>query len=364
MWLVKKRDAMAALLFLFVLVAIISEAVSASVENLELDVDGNGGIRVTLSGNNWLASSAFSVRNNGVTVSNQDFEPGPDDLVLDGEPSTEVGSDDWGSYVRGEFHWKTKQTSWHFDTYVNRYNDIPVVVFGQRFVDGATNTSLPYNNDTISSFPRFGVEQSFETKLGYFSLHGGQLKSTTVAPWSEVVYHGADGGLPLVIFDNKLENAIILSPLNSFMASSITSSPTGVFDETTVGFGLLSTIKEVPKGYVYETVLVAGQNVTGVYDRWGELMRLKFKKGNYFHESDFTLNNLGYWTDNGACYYHYHGSYPNYEEVFKSLTLFMQKESLPYCYIQLDDWWFFWGENGGMKNWTAKPDVFPDGMSP
>ena len=28
----------------------------------------------------------------------------------------------------------------------------------------------------------------------------------------------------------------------------------------------------------------------------------------------------------------------------------------------LDSWWYYKGELGGVKNWTARPDVFPDGI--
>lgn len=35
---------------------------------------------------------------------------------------------------------------------------------------------------------------------------------------------------------------------------------------------------------------------------------------------------------------------------------------LPYRYVQLDSWWYFKGIGGGVKNWTARPDVFPNGI--
>lgn len=46
------------------------------------------------------------------------------------------------------------------------------------------------------------------------------------------------------------------------------------------------------------------------------------------------------------------------EEVKKDAD----KRELPYRYLQLDSWWYYKGHNGGVKNWTARPDVFPDGI--
>ena len=31
-------------------------------------------------------------------------------------------------------------------------------------------------------------------------------------------------------------------------------------------------------------------------------------------------------------------------------------------YALLDSWWYLQGRGGGVKNWTAQPRVFPDGM--
>ena len=30
--------------------------------------------------------------------------------------------------------------------------------------------------------------------------------------------------------------------------------------------------------------------------------------------------------------------------------------------FQFDDWWYYDDIRGGVKNWTAKPDVFPNGI--
>ena len=37
-------------------------------------------------------------------------------------------------------------------------------------------------------------------------------------------------------------------------------------------------------------------------------------------------------------------------------------KGVPYRHMLLDSWWYFKGELGGVKNWTARPDIFPNGL--
>ena len=71
--------------------------------------------------------------------------------------------------------------------------------------------------------------------------------------WSPTtgVYGDRDGGFPLVVFDSKMENTVVLSPfLGSFTANqaSFTDSVTG---ERVLTFGPISSIKEVLSNYIY-----------------------------------------------------------------------------------------------------------------
>jgi hypothetical protein len=36
--------------------------------------------------------------------------------------------------------------------------------------------------------------------------------------------------------------------------------------------------------------------------------------------------------------------------------------SLPFHYLQIDSWWYYKGIKDGVSNWTARPDVFPNGL--
>ena len=51
---------------------------------------------------------------------------------------------------------------------------------------------------------------------------------------------------------------------------------------------------QVPAGYDYGTLLIAGQNVTGTMHRFGEIMKVLYQKDCSYRRSDFTINYLGY----------------------------------------------------------------------
>lgn len=50
---------------------------------------------------------------------------------------------------------------------------------------------------------------------------------------------------------------------------------------------------QVPEGYIFSTILVAGQNITGTMRRFGEIMRTFHQKDNSYRRTDFTINYLG-----------------------------------------------------------------------
>lgn len=268
--------------------------------NLLVTVDENkGDFQVSLSSKVWFNSGPVWVRNNQQQLSTDDGS-----LVLTGH-ITQMGSDAMGHFTYDLFKWKTKDDTFHFNTYINIYKDVPVVVFGQHFTDGVIKASLELDNSTISAFPTILLEDQEE--LGYLTFYSGQIKASKVDQWAPDVeiYHNDDGGYPLIVFDSSMTNTVVLSPFNTFMSAS--STYWKLADSSYVGFGIISSVNEVPPGYEYETILVAGHNVTGTMSVWGDLLMKKYAKDTSYRDTDYSLNYLGYWTDNGACYYHFSG---------------------------------------------------------
>lgn len=71
---------------------------------------------------------------------------------------------------------------------------------------------------------------------------------------------------------------------------------------------------------------------------------------------------LGYSTDNGAYYYYNTVPQSNYEDTMLAVAQYAASEGIAYRYWLADSWWYYKGGNGGLTNWTARPDVFPHGL--
>lgn len=81
--------------------------------------------------------------------------------------------------------------------------------------------------------------------------------------------------------------------------------------------------------------------------------------------TDYTTQWLGFSTDNGAYYYYGWETTPefkNYQEVLEGVHAYSIAQGIPYKHILLDSWWYFKGDGGGIKEWDATNDTFPDGL--
>lgn len=67
-------------------------------------------------------------------------------------------------------------------------------------------------------------------------------------------------------------------------------------------------------------------------------------------------------TDNGAYYYYNTEPGEDYEQTLVAVKAYADKVGLPYKYVLLDSWWYYRGANGGVANWTARPEIFPNGI--
>jgi len=99
-----------------------------------------------------------------------------------------------------------------------------------------------------------------------------------------------------------------------------------------------------------------------VYD-WGDVLLHHYGKQRATLDVDIPTQYLGYWTDNGAYYYYITLEGMNYEETMLAIQDHMEQIDLPVQYYQLDSWWYYKGLNNGVKEWDARPDIFPSGMA-
>ena len=85
------------------------------------------------------------------------------------------------------------------------------------------------------------------------------------------------------------------------------------------------------------------------------------KERGHTHARDYTLQYLGYSTDNGAFYYYHTEAGKNYQETMLDVARYHEEIGLPSKWLLMDSWWYYKGADGGVKNWTARPDIFPNG---
>ena len=76
-----------------------------------------------------------------------------------------------------------------------------------------------------------------------------------------------------------------------------------------------------------------------------------------------TLEYLQYSTDNGAFYYYHTEPNKTYQDTILEVKDHSKKVGLPFRNWLMDSWWYYKGPNEGVKNWTAMPDIFPDGIA-
>jgi len=336
-----------------------SLADAKAVENLDISINTtDGSYQILLSNKLWFNSGPVAIRYKGECLASENSS-----LSLLNH-SVFSGEDAWGQFTSTELWWQSADKTFNYVTYINQYNDLPILGFVQRFDDGTSDASPGSTDGIISSFPTLLVED-LGLERAFMTYSGGFASDVHVHEWSsdETIPGGYDGGVPLVVFDSALENTVVISPANTFMSASQASWSPKSSKSPAVGFGITGSVSYVPKLYVYKTVLVAGQNVTGTMLKWGHLLRKLYgKEDDTYRKSDFSINYLGYWTDNGACYYYNTANYSNYEDALVAVKKRADEQGIPFRYLQIDSWWYFKGTGNGVKNWTAMPSVFPNGI--
>ena len=71
--------------------------------------------------------------------------------------------------------------------------------------------------------------------------------SIEIAEWTpkKGVYGSVDGGFPLVVFNEDMDAALVLSPATTFMSATQYSFQDKQTNETVITFGPMSSIDEV-----------------------------------------------------------------------------------------------------------------------
>ena len=227
------------------------------------------------------------------------------------------------------------------------------------------------SNDIVSSFPSFKVMEPSNSSidLGFLHFSGTELatasqfgrweaKSATIAQ----LKGGFDNTGPLCIFKSDLSESIVIAPLTYHMSSS--QNVTFYKNELEFRFGIIGNVSSVPDQFSISWIMsLSNGGINNAMYSWGskELLYFNKQRGNA-HARDFTLNYLGYSTDNGA--YYYYNTEPNktYEQTIIDIKKYVDEENIPVRWILIDSWFYYYGYNEGVKYWHARSDIFPNGM--
>jgi len=228
---------------------------------------------------------------------------------------------------------------------------------------------------------------------------------------------GINGGVPLVLFDalsGPRVDTLLVSPLRSFKSAffSTANRPQDLFGGG-LACGINGQVLALPRGFSTETLLLHSKGLTETLRTWGQLLQQQSGKLRRTHtrrevgcmfdrlresvssrlqglrgqvpphparpqphlpvpkrileqchasSGDTFAHVLGYWTDNGAYYYHQTVRGKNYEETLQLVREHHASIRVPVCYYQIDSWWYHRCEGGDLALWQPLPHVFPHGL--
>ena len=334
-----------------------------------------------------LASAPVGVALDGTWISSADKS-----LLLLGPATLDSGEDAWGAFNVTTLSWAAAAAPSVplLTTAFRVYRDAPAVAFAAAFPNGLRTGSngTAQKDGVAAAFPSWALPAA--GPLGFFQWAGpfinrgvgGPPVGKFVAPGGGLVT-GLSGG-PLVLLDGAAAPALILAPASEFMAVSI--ALTGGRGAEAVSLGPLGSFNPLPPAWAYEVVAWAGAGVNAAVQAWGAAMMARYGKARGLSRADFTNTHLIYNTDHGACsfpsppkaprprqtltprrapipadYYYQTGAFANYSVALQAVYDYSVSAGIPYRGVLLDSWWYFKGDGGGVKNWTARPDVFTGG---
>ena len=255
-------------------------ALVAASAGLSLRVETTtGAYNVTYDGApSWAAAlvgGATAVRSGGRVHSTADGS-----LTLQGPATPTSGSDAFGAYTGYALSWLAGGTTTRFATNFYVYN-APVgvapgttaIVFEQVFPDGLTGCANGDVSDVVAAFPALGPSyRALATPLHYLAYQGVSL-SSHVGQWTTAgvnsAYLGGSNGAAVVALMNASLATVVFSALTDHLTAypSLAASAGGAL---TIGFN--GDMAAVPAGYVFRSLLVAGQGVNDTMHAWGDLL--------------------------------------------------------------------------------------------
>lgn len=272
------------------------------------------------------------------------------------EIKTASGQDAIGAYQEVTFRWNAQ-----FSSGIRRYDDKAAVLFSVNAPAGANAAKV--------AFPSF-------TRVPA-NLHGFSYREENFAPPSFTL---EQNGTPWLLFDDAA-NTAVLSPAANFLIARLSGD-----GQTGIASGLKAEVGTLEKPLTHRSLLVMGHGVGATFQAWGGVLTDLYGKKRPAYDADPTLKYFGYWTDNGADYYYKYNKDLGYRGTLLKLVESYRRQGIALGYFQLDSWWYQkstrepdgkpgkdkkveslpagrWNRYGGTMDYTADPDLFPQGLA-
>src|SRR5450759_2156931 len=169
---------------------------------------------------------------------------------------------------------------------------------------------------------------------------------------------------PWIFFDSS-GKSLILSPAANFMTASTAWGANGELSS-----GISPEILTIPRGFEHRTLLVVEKGINRAFDTWGHALNTLNGKTRPPNDADTSLNQIGYWTDNGATYYYHMADSMTYPQTLDAVKADFNRAGIPLGYIQLDSWFYpkgsaaTWNDNGaGIYQYVAAAPPFMSGLA-
>eukprot|EP00730_Choanoeca_flexa_P001442 TRINITY_DN10639_c0_g1_i1.p1 TRINITY_DN10639_c0_g1~~TRINITY_DN10639_c0_g1_i1.p1 ORF type:complete len:746 (+),score=195.33 TRINITY_DN10639_c0_g1_i1:3-2240(+) len=327
--------------------------VALACAEIDVDISDPGSYQITVDGHVWLNGFSTSVRVDNKTYSTEDG------LLMVNQTSKSSGFDATGHFNETAVTFQNVP----FEVYVRKYANH--LVFGQFFPQAIAGTNTSSGAEAMdyvsSSFPAFDLSKDPATAVGLFSFQsdmmGSGARAFSFSSAHDNIGTGTKGSGPLVIFAKDLSRSLVISSYSNFMIHNMQ------VEGKALKYGPMGTVRSIPQGFTIETVVVASTGISQAMEEWGNVLLAQYGREREAYKRDYTLNVLGYSTDNGAYYYYQTEPHKNYEDTLLDVYAYAQEEQIPYKYILLDSWWYYQDPHGsGVTEWDARPDVFPHGL--
>ena len=289
--------------------------------NIAVTVDPSGTYSVTVPDLTWTFSG-----NLGTALSNV---------------QTSSSADGLGGYSEISFDFQAGVAR---HAAIRSYQNHPDVLFriSQPAADAANTLTFPNFTQYPKNFDHVTFEGTFAPPTFW--------DFSTDSPW--------------IFFDHS-GNSFILSAAANFMTATTQWGPNGELSS-----GISPAIATLPKGFEHRTLLVMEKGTNKAFETWGQALTTLSGKVRPANDADVSLNQIGYWTDNGATYYYHMADSMTYEQTLAAVKGDFDKQGITLGSMQLDSWFYpkgsgaDWTNNGaGIYRYQAAAPPFMSGLA-